>query len=140
MSGLWAVRPRAVPLAPTAALYPREDVSALRARLAIHERSNLTAVATRSSLILLGPAAELPWTPNVRYFGRDAAASNLLVSTAVAPTTPTDLLEKVIARTARGAGPWLVDDVAQTVIAVAAARRLSLGKLDEWLAQNEGTP
>jgi hypothetical protein len=137
MSRLWAVRPRAVPLVPTAALYPREDVNALRARLDIPDRSNLTAVATPTVLILLGPAAELPWTPNVRYFGRDQAAPSLLVSTAVAPTAPMDLLEKAVARAAKGPGPWLVDDVAQTVIAVAAARKLSLGKLDEWLERNE---
>lgn len=123
---------RAVPLPASAALYARSEVSRVVERLqAAGDR--LTGVATSELLVVLGPAEDLPWTPCVRYFGRDERAPRLLLSTAEAPELPLDLLERALLRGARGAGPWLFDERTMTVIGLSAARRLAPERLAAWL-------
>src|SRR5262245_37711227 len=55
-------------------------------------RAGLTAVAGPGALVVLGESERLPWVDGVIYLGRDPAAPELLVPTALAPTVPAALL------------------------------------------------
>lgn len=137
-----AFAPRVVPLAPRAALYPRAEVTSILERFDDERPAGLIGVVTEAWLVVLGAAEALPWTAGARYFGRDERAPQLLLSTALAPTLPVDLLERSIARRARAPGPWLLDDQSHEVISVSAARRFSLERLSGWAtnAQHSETP
>ncbi|WP_155374555.1 bpX5 domain-containing protein [Catellatospora vulcania] len=84
-----AWRRREPPLDPAAVLATGTAVEALAARTREHPAAGrLRAAAGDGWLLVLGEAADLPWSPQVRYLGWDAG---VLMPTALRPGAPADL-------------------------------------------------
>jgi hypothetical protein len=60
--------------------------------------ASLSAVAARDFLVILGPAAALPWADGVRYCAAEPLAPMLWLPTHVAPALPADLVQASLAR------------------------------------------
>src|SRR5687767_9313735 len=98
-------RKRAEPLAPCAALGLGAAASRLLARLLLaddEQLGRLRGVGSGGLIVLLGAEADLPWVDGIRYFGRDAAAPDLLLPTRYEPTVPVPLLARAAVRRCRG--------------------------------------
>ncbi|HKV12615.1 MAG TPA: hypothetical protein VJ725_31005, partial [Thermoanaerobaculia bacterium] len=106
--------PRARPLPPVGAVARGRAARLLGERLLARsdeDLARLEGVAGEDLLIVLGPAAELPWTDGAVYVGRDPEAPSLLLPTTREPSVPLPLLEQaLIARAQRvpGVSPPLV--------------------------------
>lgn len=92
----------------------REVLAVLRARDAAHN-AGLSVVASRDMLVVLGPAARLPWRDGVRYCAPDPAVTMLWLPTDTVPGLPADLVLANLA--ARGARvPFLLWDAPEQVL------------------------
>lgn len=58
----------------------------------------LTLAATRDLLVLLGPAASLPWTDGVAYCAPAHGVPGLWLPTRLAPAAPAELLHAALQR------------------------------------------
>jgi hypothetical protein len=98
--------PRATPLTARAVVASGNAARALARRLLALEDAalgGLVAVASADLLVVLGDASALPWVDGVGYLGRDDAAPELLLPTAVAPTVPPAVLEAAVRAAVSGA-------------------------------------
>ena len=92
----------------------RQLLTVLGARTAA-QCAGLSVIATRDMLVLLGPAAGLPWLDGVRYCAPHAAAPMLWLPTDAVPGLPVDLVLANLA--ARGARlPFLLWDAPEQVL------------------------
>lgn len=129
----WA--PRATPLTARAVVGSGAVARALGHRLTALDDAALgalVAVASAELLIVLGDAAELPWVDGVSYLGRDDAAPDLLLPTAVAPSVPPAVLEVAVrARIARP--PVAVLAAPARLVPCWLARGIDRARLTAWL-------
>lgn len=110
----------------------RAVVVALRARDPAHH-AGMTVVATRDMLVLLGPAAMLPWRDGVRYCAPHPAVPMLWLPTDTVPGLPADLVLGNLA--ARGARlPFLLWDAPEQVVPLDQPNALDDACFD-WLLQ-----
>lgn len=110
----------------------REVVAVLRARDPA-DNAGLTVVATRDLLVLLGPAAALPWRDGVRYCAPHALVPMLWLPTDTVPGLPADLVLGHLA--ARGARlPFLLWDAPDQVLPLDQPLIVDAAQC-EWLAQ-----
>ncbi|MBI5501883.1 MAG: hypothetical protein HY907_16690 [Deltaproteobacteria bacterium] len=65
----------------------------------------LRAATTSGVLLVIGPAALLPWVDGASYLGRYAAAPLLYLPTALVPNAPLDLLVRAVRRRVPGDAP-----------------------------------
>ncbi|MGC4069496.1 MAG: hypothetical protein QM784_33550 [Polyangiaceae bacterium] len=121
--------PREEPLSPTAARVPNDEVGLLVDGPSL---DGLNALTTKDALILLGQEDCLPWTPNVRYFGRDPSAPSLYVPTDRMPNVPYELFEQCLRRRFTFKGPLLVDAVGRRVLGMHTERPLKRSLLLEY--------
>lgn len=107
-------RPRARPLPPAGAVARGRAARLLGERLLARSDEDLaclSGVAGEDLLIVLGPAAALPWTDGAVYVGRDPEAPSLLLPTTREPSVSLPLLEQALIARARrvpGVAPPLV--------------------------------
>lgn len=107
-------RPRVRPLAPAGAVARGRAARLLGERLLTRsdeDLARLQGVAGEDLLIVLGPAADLPWADGAVYVGRDPEAPSLLLPTTREPSVPLPLLEQALIARARrvpGVAPPLV--------------------------------
>ena len=94
----------------------------------------LAAVAGEGVLAILGDPSALPWIDGVTYLGRDEAAPDLLLPTAVAPTIPAAVLEAAIRKLVPRATPVAVLPAPARLIPCGAARAIDRERLAAWLA------
>ena len=71
---------------------------------------DLTVSTTRELLVLLGPAAQLPWVDGVRYCAPVAGIPGLWLPTRVAPEAPPELLHAALQRRTGHAAMLLWND------------------------------
>jgi hypothetical protein len=95
--------------------------------------SAFRGVGTASGLVVLAPAAELPWVDEIRYFGVDPAAPSLLLPTTRAPVVAVELVERAFRRVLSGSGPWLVDDTDRSVVPLDRAGHIARTRANAWL-------
>lgn len=93
--------------------------------------ARLTAVAGAQLLVVLGESSALPWVDGVTYLGRDEAAPELLMPTALEPTVPAAVLEAAIRKLASLTAPIAV--LPSRLIPCGAARAIDRGRLRSWL-------
>jgi hypothetical protein len=119
MTHAWRVDwvPRAEPLTPLVARIPRQELDALLNR---ELTGDMRGLAVDDALFLFASLENLPWTPNVRYFGRDAEAPTLFLPSHSQPSIPHELFERCLRRRYGFSGPLLVDPQAGRVIGVVA--------------------
>jgi hypothetical protein len=129
--------PREEPLRPAAARVPNHEVPLL---VDIPSLDGLQALVTNEAMILLGQEDHLPWTPNVRYFGRDAAAPSLYVPTDRMPNVPYELFEQCLRRRFTFKGPLLVDAVCHRVFGMLAERPLRRALLLQYAKEHGPCP
>jgi hypothetical protein len=91
----------------------------------------LAAVAGRDLIVVLGDAAALPWIDGVVYLGRDDAAPDLLLPTALAPTVPARVLATAVCWAA-GPAPIAVLPSPSTLVPCGLARAIDRGRLTAW--------
>lgn len=124
-------RARELPLEPCAALALGGAVPPLVTRLLELDEERLSrmrAVRGRLFLLIQGGANDLPWSEGLLYLGKDEAAPRVLLPTTTAPSVPSALFERALARRcadAALAGPWAVCLEPRLVISVASAQPLS---------------
>lgn len=130
-------RPRSEPLAPIAVAARGDDARQLARRvLALDdpEFGRLQGLVADGWLVLLAETEHLPWTPGVRYFGRDPEAPLLLLPTASEPAVPIALFQQ--AMTAHFwllKPPLLVLAEEQLTLSAQPARALDRERLGQWL-------
>lgn len=130
----WA--PREMPLPARAVVGTGAAARALGYRLAeladdaLHV---LAAVAGDELLVVLGEETALPWVDGVMYLGRDDAAPQLLLPTALEPTVPATVLEAAIRRRVSLPAPIAVLPSPARLVACGAARAIDRGRLRAWL-------
>ncbi|HKV06746.1 MAG TPA: hypothetical protein VJ725_01325, partial [Thermoanaerobaculia bacterium] len=104
--------------------------------------ARLEGVAGEDLLVLLGPAADLPWADGTVYLGRDPEAPSLLLPTTREPSVPLPLLEQaLIARARRVPGvapPLAVFPDPPFVASTAEARPVTRVMLMIWLGARLG--
>jgi hypothetical protein len=133
--------PRDAPLAARAVAAFGAPARALAGRLAALDDAALGALAAvaggaaRDVLVVLGEAAALPWVDGVVYLGRDDAAPELLLPTALAPSVPPGVLAVAI-RAIRAAvsvpGPIAVLAAPPRLVPCGVARAIDRGRLAAW--------
>jgi hypothetical protein len=130
-------RPRAEPLTPVAVAARGDDARLLARRvlaLGDPELGQLQGFVTGDWLVLLAEPEQLPWTPGVRYLGRDPEAPQLLMPTVSEPAVAAALLQRgLAARFPLLRPPLLVLAEEQTVLSAAAARTLDRERLRQWV-------
>jgi hypothetical protein len=119
---------RATPLAPSGVIARGAAAPALARRLLSHDLADLACVAGPGLLVLLG--ADLPWVDGVVYVGRDPAAPELLLPTALAPTVAPPLLAHAVKRTVDGSPIAVIPGL---IVPCADARTIDRGLLAAWL-------
>lgn len=129
---------RAEPLEPLAVAGEGPVALALARRVLTEDDARLSAwsgVAGDGVLVLLGPAASLPWVDGAVYLGRDPAAPSLLLPCALAPSVAASLLERALLGLSGGAGtPLAVLPSSGHLVPVGPARPVSRAALTAWLA------
>lgn len=128
--------PRPCPLSVRAVVATGAAARALGRRVAdLDEEAlqSLTAVAGDDVFVVLGNSSALPWIDGVIYLGRDEAAPDLLLPTAVAPTIPAALLEAAVRRRVPRLAPVAVLPAPARLIPCGAARAIDRGRLAAWL-------
>ncbi|NVD71840.1 hypothetical protein D0T25_13265 [Duganella sp. BJB488] len=130
----WTAREAALApqgLVSTGAATPR--LLAALARREPAELARLSAVATRSLLIVLGANELLPWIDGVRYCAPEPAAPQLWLPTHLAPGLPMDLLQSnLVARAGRS--PVLLWNEPELLLPLDQAMALTPALLD-WLSR-----
>lgn len=102
-------------------------------RRAPAELARLSAVATRSLLVVLGANELLPWIDGVRYCAPAPAAPQLWLPTHLVPGLPADLLQaNLVARAGRS--PVLLWNEPEMLLPLDQATALTPALLD-WLSQ-----
>lgn len=131
--------PRDPPLSPSAVLTTGRDAATrLRERLLARDDAalaRLAAVAGDTLLVVLGAAEDLPWVDGVAYAGRDPAAPELYVPTALVPDLDLSLVVEAVKRLVPGAAPpvlFLPPGAGGIVASLAPARPLSRAVLHAW--------
>ena len=85
-------------------------------------------------LIVSGEGGILPWTDGIFYLGRDPAAPNLLLPTALEPRLPPALFESALRRShAELTPPLAVFPAHRRVVSLSAARPIYRPALKNWL-------
>ncbi|MCP3139973.1 bpX5 domain-containing protein [Pyxidicoccus xibeiensis] len=129
--------PRAEPLEPLAVAGEGPVALALARRVLAEEDSRLagwSGVAGAGVLVLLGPAASLPWVDGAVYLGRDAGAPSLLMPCSLAPEVSSSMLERaLLARLGSGGTPVVVLPASGHLVSVADARPVARVALTAWL-------
>jgi hypothetical protein len=99
----------------------------------------LSGVAGKSTIVLLGDEADLPWVDGVLYLGRDPSAPSLLLPTRMEPVVPrANLLERAMTgRFAKVRPPLAVLPEKLTVISCYKALRLARSRVEAWLAERK---
>lgn len=105
-------------------------LSQLRQRGADQLRQ-LSAVATRDLLVLIGADTALPWLDGARYCAPSPHARNLWIPTHLTPQLPTDLIESSLIERA-GSSPVLLWHEPEQTLPLAGALTLTPTFLD-WL-------
>jgi len=131
--------PRAEPLRPLALAAAGVEGRLLARRvLALEDNvfARLEGLAVGEWLVLFCPGEELPWTPGVRYFGRDPDAPLLLLPTALQPAVPAALVQRALVTQFAALRPPLVVLVPECrVLSAQPARALDRGRLREWIEE-----
>jgi len=92
--------------------------------------ARLTGLASKELLVVLGPAAELPWVDGVKYLGIDARAPGLLLPTQLEPEVHPALVERGLrTRFAAEVAPLAVLLEPARVASLASARPLERARL-----------
>ena len=138
-------RPRARPLPPVGAAARGRAARLLAERLLARsdeDLARLEGVAGEDLLVVLGPAAELPWADGAVYVGKDPEAPSLLLPTTREPSVPLPLLEQaLVARALRVPGvapPLVVFPDPPLVASTLSARPVSRVMLMIWLGARLG--
>jgi hypothetical protein len=143
--------PRAQPLRPAAALFPRVGVACALERFC---EFPLEGLVTATHLVVVGAEETLPWTRGAGYFGRLQAIPELLVPTAWEASLPDDLLLALVKRKAQRSSeatlhgpPWLIaPDLSggivprstSRVISLAATSIIAPARLGAWCTDSPG--
>ena len=138
-----AWRPRDAPLVARAVAAVGAAARALAARLAALDDAALGALAAvaggdaageagREVLVVLGEAAALPWVDGEVYHGRDDAAPELLLPTALAPSVPPGVLALAIRAAVSCPGPVAVLAAPPRLVPCGVARAIDRGRLAAW--------
>lgn len=128
--------PRETPLAARAVVATGAAATSLGRRVAELDDDALgalTAVAGKQLLVVLGESSALPWADGVTYLGRDEAAPDLLLPTALEPTVPAAVLEAAVRKVTSQAAPVVVLPGPARLISCGAARSIDRGRLMGWL-------
>ncbi|MFZ6720045.1 hypothetical protein [Undibacterium sp. Ji49W] len=96
----------------------------------------LSIVATRSLMVVLGNAADLPWVDGVRYCAPHETARNLWLPTLCRPTLPGDLLQTHLAQRTGAQAILLWHDPA-CIVPLARPAQIHQGLL-HWLTRELG--
>lgn len=131
---------REPPLAPCAVAAQGDVARHLARRLLELEPAalgRLSGVAGKTTLVLLGDEAHLPWVDGVLYLGRDPLAPALLLPTRIEPVVPgANLLERAVRRHfAKLSPPLAILPDTLTVIPCDRALQLSRSRIEKWLAE-----
>ena len=127
--------PRDAPLVARAAAAAGAPARALAGRLAAFDDAALGALAAAAGgdvLVVLGEAAALPWVDGVVYLGRDDAAPELLLPTALAPSVPPGVLAVAIRAVVSVPGPIAVLAAPPRLVPCGVARAIDRGRLAAW--------
>lgn len=134
--------PRDAPLAARAVAAVGAPARALADRLAALDDDALGALAAVASgaavgaagdvLVVLGAVAALPWVDGVVYLGRDDAAPELLLPTALAPSVPPGVLAVAIRAAVSAPGPIAVLAAPPRLVPCGVARAIDRGRLAAW--------
>ncbi|HEX3765723.1 MAG TPA: hypothetical protein VHW23_43805 [Kofleriaceae bacterium] len=126
---------RDAPLVARAVAAVGDPARALADRLAALDDAALgalAAVAGDDVLVVLGAAAALPWVDGVVYLGRDDAAPELLLPTALAPTVPPGVLAAAIRAALPRPAPIAVLAAPARLVPCGIARAIDRGRLAAW--------
>lgn len=132
---------RREPLAASAALCVSNGSTRLITRLLQlddAELARLSGVHGDDFVLICGETADLPWVAGVQYFGKDPAAPQLLLPTALGPNVESALLERAVAlrlaaQRNTASGPVAVCFEPPQLIPVGAAQPLNRSALEAWL-------
>lgn len=134
--------PRDAPLVARAVAAVGAPARALADRLAALDDAALGALdavaggaardAAGDVLVVLGAAAALPWVDGVVYLGRDDAAPELLLPTALAPSVPPGALALAIRGVVSVPGPIAVLAAPPRLVPCGVARAIDRGRLAAW--------
>jgi hypothetical protein len=97
------------------------------------ELANLSVVATRELMVLIGANDDLPWIDGARYCAPDPQVATLWLPTTLAPTLPPDLLRRSAAPRA-GAGALLLWHDPEQFVPLHAPRSLT-PMLRDWFME-----
>lgn len=134
--------PRDAPLTAQAVAAVGAPARALADRLAALDDDALGALAAVASgaaggaagdvLVVLGAVAALPWVDGVVYLGRDDAAPELLLPTALAPSVPPGVLAVAVRAAVSVPGPIAVLAAPPRLVPCGVARAIDRGRLAAW--------
>lgn len=131
--------PRDTPLVARAVAAVGAAAGSLADRLAALDDAALGALAAVAGgdasgdvLVVLGAAAALPWVDGVVYLGRDDAAPELLLPTALAPSVPPGVLAVAIRAAVSRPGPVAVLAAPPRLVPCGVARTIDRGRLAAW--------
>jgi hypothetical protein len=133
--------PRDPPLSVRAVAAVGPAARALADRLAALDDAALGALAAVAStragdevLVVLGAAETLPWVDGVAYLGRDDAAPELLLPTALAPSVRPAVLALAIRAVVPHPGPIAVITALPPprLVPCGVARAIDRGRLAAW--------
>jgi hypothetical protein len=131
--------PRDAPLVARAVAAVGAPARALAERLAAFDDAALGALAAVAGeaagddlLVVLGEAAALPWVDGVVYLGRDDAAPELLLPTALAPSVPPGVLAVAIRAALSVPGLIAVLAAPPRLVPCGVARAIDRGRLAAW--------
>lgn len=115
-----------------------EGAAALRLARALLLRDDaglgrLEGVAGGDLLVVTGPRADLPWADGVIYVGRERADVSVWMPVHVAPSAPTDLLQRA-ASLRRLTLPVLLLPESGRAVSLADRRPIARGVLEAWVA------
>ncbi len=126
-----AWRPRTAPRDVSALVAEGPAAAALLHRLLALPDASLAAlrgVADDRHVLILGPAAALPWIDGARYLGRASDAPTLTLPTAQDPTVPLGLLARRVA-SQEPVALWPAPDGSTVVCPLGDARPLDRARL-----------
>lgn len=128
--------PRHAPLAMRAVAAVGAPARALAHRLAVLDDAvlgSLAAVAAADLLVVIGESSVLPWVDGATYLGRDDAAADLLLPTALAPTVPPRVLAAAIRAAVPRGAPIAVLATPARLVPCGIARAIDRRRLAAWV-------